>query len=349
VRLDRAVDGGDVIASATPPPAAATPSQPAAAGGPPAAEPLVPAPEPDDEFAKGVGEGFASLTDLKDRLRSDIRERQESQAEESYRDAALTALVEQAGVIEFPPVLVEREIDRFLNDQARNTGMELDRYLELIKKTPEEVREELRPSATERVKRSLVLGQLADTEKIETTEADIEAEVQKLIAQASGGDDEQVELYVWCERRYGHVSYERVCSGIGLPNLYAFLWESGRVEQSERVLAAFAVAREQTPVICEEALRPDPDPACAAAVSVARSRARSSVPEARTTESVASAAACSAAAAASPAASRSRTTARSASAPTRRAISRSSSSEAIVAAPSVPKPPASDTAATTLW
>jgi trigger factor len=152
-------------------------------------------PEPDDEFAKGVGEGFASLTDLKDRLRSDIRERQEMQAEESYRDAALTALVEQAGTIEFPPLLVEREIDRFLNDQARNTGMELDRYLELIKKTPEEVREELRTSATERVKRSLVLGQLADTEKIETTDADVEAEVQKLIAEAGGGDDEQVERY----------------------------------------------------------------------------------------------------------------------------------------------------------
>jgi trigger factor len=82
-----------------------------------------------------------------------------------------------------------------LNDQARNTGMELDRYLELIKKTPEEVREELRPSATERVKRSLVLGQLADTEKIETTDADVEAEVQKLLAQASGGDDEQAERY----------------------------------------------------------------------------------------------------------------------------------------------------------
>jgi glucokinase len=82
-------------------------------------------------------------------------------------------------------------------------------------------------------------------------------------------DDEQVALYLWCERRFGHVSYERVCSGIGLPNLYAFLCESGRAEQSERVQAALALARDQTPVICEEALRPDdPDPACAAAVSL---------------------------------------------------------------------------------
>ncbi len=152
-------------------------------------------PEPDDEFAKGVGEGFASVAELKDRLRSDIRERLEAQSEEAYRDAALTAVVEQAAKMEFPPVLVEREIDRFLNDQARNTGMELDRYLELIKKTPEDVREELRPSATERVKRSLVMSQLADAEKIETSEEAVEAEVQKLIAQAAVGSEEQVEQY----------------------------------------------------------------------------------------------------------------------------------------------------------
>ena len=57
-------------------------------------------------------------------------------------------------------------------------------------------------------------------------------------------DDEQVALYHWCEQRFGHVSYERVCSGIGLPNLYAFLCESARVEASERVTAALAAARD---------------------------------------------------------------------------------------------------------
>jgi glucokinase len=81
-------------------------------------------------------------------------------------------------------------------------------------------------------------------------------------------DDDQVALYHWCERRFGHVSYERVCSGIGLPNLYAFLCESGRAQESERVRAALAATRDPTPVICEEALRADPDPACAAAVAL---------------------------------------------------------------------------------
>ena len=103
-------------------------------------------PEPNDEFATQVGEGFESLDKLKERLHGDILERLEANSEEKYRDAALTALVENAGTIEFPPVLVEREIDRFLNDQARQTGMELDRYFELLKQDKAQVREELRPA-----------------------------------------------------------------------------------------------------------------------------------------------------------------------------------------------------------
>jgi trigger factor len=152
-------------------------------------------PEPNDEFATQVGEGFESLEKLKERLHGDILERLEANSEEQYRDTALTALVESAGTIEFPAVLVEREIDRFLNDQARQTGMEIDRYLELLKQDKAQVREELRPSATERVKRSLVLGQLADSEKIEVAEADIDTEIERLIAGASGGSEEQIQRY----------------------------------------------------------------------------------------------------------------------------------------------------------
>lgn len=152
-------------------------------------------PETNDEFAQGVGEGFPTLEALKERLRSDLRARLEAQAEDKYRDAALTALVENAAKLEYPPVIVEREVNRFLEDQAHNSGMELDRYLELIKKTPEEVREELTPSATERVKRSLVLSQLSDDENIEVTEQDIDNEIDRLVSGASASDPEQIERY----------------------------------------------------------------------------------------------------------------------------------------------------------
>ena len=152
-------------------------------------------PEPDDEFAKTVGEGFESIAALTERLRNDISERQEAQAEDDYRNKALESLTEGATKLEYPPILVEREIDHFLEDQVRNTGMELERYLELIKRTQEEVRDDLRAAATERVRRSLAASQLAEDEAIEVADADIDTEIDKLVEGASGGDEEKKSQY----------------------------------------------------------------------------------------------------------------------------------------------------------
>lgn len=148
-------------------------------------------PDLNDDFAREVGEGFSSLAALRERLRNDIRERLEAQAEESYREKALTALVEAARTIEFPPVLADREIERLVRDQARSTGMEVDRYLQMVKKTPEELREGLTPAATERVKRSLALTQLAEDEKIIVEPAEVDEEIERLAA-SSGQQAEQV-------------------------------------------------------------------------------------------------------------------------------------------------------------
>jgi trigger factor len=152
-------------------------------------------PEPDDEFAQQVGEGFPTIDDLMERLRGDIRERVDGQSEAKFRDDAMTALVESATTLEFPPVLVDREIGHFLGDQLRNTGMDLERYLQMVKKTEPEIREEVRPSATERVRRSLALGKLAEDEGLEVDAAEIDAEIENLVGQAGAAGEEQIARY----------------------------------------------------------------------------------------------------------------------------------------------------------
>lgn len=80
---------------------------------------------------------------------------------------------------------------------------------------------------------------------------------------------EEASLYLYVRERFGHVSYERLCSGIGLPNLYAFHRDRGAPE-SPAVAAGLAVAPEQgrTRVIIDAALDPAaPDPLCAAALA----------------------------------------------------------------------------------
>lgn len=56
-------------------------------------------PDLNDDFAREVGEGFASLDAVRDRLRNDLRQQLEAQAEENYREKALTTLVDEAAAI----------------------------------------------------------------------------------------------------------------------------------------------------------------------------------------------------------------------------------------------------------
>lgn len=148
-------------------------------------------PESDDAFAQQVGEGFPTLEALRERLRNDIRERMEQQAEEAYREKALTALVEEADRIEFPPVMVDREIEHLVRDQARASGQDIDSYLQLIKKSAEQLRQDLAPAAAERVKRSLALSGLAEREELRVQPEEVDSEVEQIVS-ASGPRAEQI-------------------------------------------------------------------------------------------------------------------------------------------------------------
>lgn len=64
----------------------------------------------------------------------------------------------------------------------------------------------------------------------------------------------ELELLRYLLRRYEHVSYERVCSGMGIPNIYAFLKESGYAEEPAWLREQLPVAKDPTPIIVSAAL-----------------------------------------------------------------------------------------------
>jgi glucokinase len=56
----------------------------------------------------------------------------------------------------------------------------------------------------------------------------------------------------WC--RVKRISYERVCSGIGLPNIYAFFRSRSKRKEPKWLADEFAAAKDPTPVIVDAAL-----------------------------------------------------------------------------------------------
>ena len=64
----------------------------------------------------------------------------------------------------------------------------------------------------------------------------------------------ELELLRYLLGRFEHVSYERVCSGRGLPNIYAYLRDSGYAEEPAWLAEQLAAADDPTPVIANAAL-----------------------------------------------------------------------------------------------
>ncbi len=64
----------------------------------------------------------------------------------------------------------------------------------------------------------------------------------------------EIELLRYVMQRFPHVSFERVCSGKGLPNIYAYLKDTGYAEEPPWLAEQLAAAQDRTPIIMNNAL-----------------------------------------------------------------------------------------------
>ena len=121
--------------------------------------------------------GFADMAALRESLSSGLQARAKARARDELADKAIEALVAGAR-LEYPPALVEQQVDRILERQG-------------VRDAAEKAREELRPVAAKQVVQNLVLSKLSEAEKIEVSEEEIEAEADR----AAGGRAEVKRLF----------------------------------------------------------------------------------------------------------------------------------------------------------
>jgi trigger factor len=131
----------------------------------------------DDELAKTVGQ-FDTLVALRAEISKGLQTRREAENRRALEDAVMEAVV--AGhPVEVPEALVLRQVGHLIEhtrERVRRQGMDPDKlpwdYGKLL--------EELKPGAEKAVRRSLVLEAIAEKEDLVPTDADIEAEVEKI-------------------------------------------------------------------------------------------------------------------------------------------------------------------------
>jgi len=139
-------------------------------------------PELDDEFAKTLGEDYQTIDALRDRVREDLQRALDREEAQRVQQETVKKLLELAKV-EYSPLLIEREVEYQWDrrEQAlKQNRMDMDMYLTQMGKTEDEMREELRASAEQDLNRSLVLGKVAEEEKLEVTDEEMEQELDAM-------------------------------------------------------------------------------------------------------------------------------------------------------------------------
>jgi trigger factor len=135
-------------------------------------------PEIDDEWARSLGEEFDSVATLRTKIREDLEKRATQESEHRLRADLMAKLLEQ-NQFEVPQSLIDQQTSRRLESVVRDMiGRGVDPRNQQL--NWEAAREELKAQAEADVRSTLLLERIADEEKIEVSNEDIDAEIEAI-------------------------------------------------------------------------------------------------------------------------------------------------------------------------
>lgn len=139
-------------------------------------------PDLDDDFAGSLGE-YENLETLRDDVRSNLETQNQQAYDQTYDEEIMEAAIEQTSY-KYPPQMLEQEIKDVIRDLERRLeqqNLDLDLYLKTRSLDMDGLREEVKPTAEDRIKRALFLFELAQVEKIQIEPDELQAEATSTV------------------------------------------------------------------------------------------------------------------------------------------------------------------------
>lgn len=138
-------------------------------------------PELDDEFASEVSE-FETLAEYKEDIKKNLEEKKAKDAKNAKEDAAIKAAVE-VSEMEIPEAMLETQQRQMVDEFAQRItmqGLSMEQYFQFTGSSYQQMVEQVKPQAEERIKSRLVLEAIAKAENIEVTEEDYNKELETM-------------------------------------------------------------------------------------------------------------------------------------------------------------------------
>lgn len=201
----------------------------------------------DDEFAKSISQ-YDKMDDLKAAIKQQMQLQAIQAAEEEYHEALVNQAVANSKV-DIPQEMVEQRIDEIVNEIKLNVEAQnstLEKYLQRLGQTEEELRKNYEKTAEEQVRQGLVLETIADKEKLEVNNQDLSMEVYSMAHQFNA-DPKDVMKIIKDEDRVG-----MLVNSVLRKKAAAFIYGSAKKaeadkEEAEAPKAEEAPAAEEAP------------------------------------------------------------------------------------------------------
>ena len=140
-------------------------------------------PEIDDELAKDVNiDGVETLDQLKDHIKANIKTRKESENENKFMDDLYKAIVASSKV-EDSDALLEQEQGLMLQEVEQNLqrqGLNFEVYQQFTGKSKDDIKEDIKPQAEERVKLNAIFAAIIEEEKLAVSDEELETELKTI-------------------------------------------------------------------------------------------------------------------------------------------------------------------------
>lgn len=142
-------------------------------------------PELNDEIANELDSEAESVDEYKENLRKRLSEQKATEAENTEKEEAINKATENAS-IDIPEAMINTELDRMIQEfgqRIQQQGLDLQTYYQISGQNEEQLRDQMKDDAEQRVKTNLTLTAIADEENIEVSDEDIDKELEKMSEQ----------------------------------------------------------------------------------------------------------------------------------------------------------------------
>ena len=195
-------------------------------------------PELDDDFAADVSD-YATFAEYRDSVVKELEAQAEKANSVAVENAVIGKAVENAQV-DMPAAMIDRAVQNEMRDQEAQMaqyGIRMQDYLKYTGMTRDQMAEQFRPRATDRLKTQLVMEAIQEAEKPEVTDEDVEKQIDRQ-AEAMGREPEDLRKTLTDEQR------DIIKENAGIQKLVDLMVASATVTEK-------APAAEETPVDAE--------------------------------------------------------------------------------------------------